>query len=474
MALEFVGSRTATASGSLSLTSLTGGIDTAPAENDIVFVAVSGSNSSDQNISISGYTEVADLYANSTFDINFGLYYKVMGASPDTTVTIPSLTSVQAVVYVWRGQDVATPADATATTSTATNTPQANPPAITTVTNGAVVIAFSAGAADGTWTAPSGYSNVVTRTSFLNSVMVASKAVATAGSQDPGQWTTTADPEVFSLSSSASVTFALRPAASGINGTATLTQAGDTVSASGLVGVAAAASITQSDDTVSTSGSVGVVAAASITQGADSVSASGVGEAATSGSLAQTQGADTAAAVGTVSITGLASLSQGGDVSTSASDVSTKGTLAQTQAGDTLEASNVWQGFDLDFVQNIYAIYTTSGYTFASVSVTQAGDTLATANTWQEFALDFVQDLYAIYNTSGYTRIGVSLTQAGDTVAALGTAPPILDIPCVLRADVVVHGIVAATVSYIDLSTDVSYTKLKYGTCWDVVAGGAP
>lgn len=216
MAIEFVGRTTTEASGALSLTALSGGIGSAPIENDLVIVAVFGANSSDQDIAISGYTEVADIFANGTNDTNLGVFIKKMGSTPDTSVTVPSLTNVIAVVYVLRGVDAATPQDATATTATKTNSGIPDPPSITTATNGAMIVILSAtrGSA-GSFSPPSGYTNSVVKSNGSQSVMAASKTLATAGSDNPGIWTGI----LFDQTSytCASVTMALRPGAGGGN-----------------------------------------------------------------------------------------------------------------------------------------------------------------------------------------------------------------------------------------------------------------
>jgi hypothetical protein len=217
MTIQLVGYATASASGSLSLTSLTGGIGSAPAEDDIVLVAVGGSNSTDQDIAITGYTEVADVYANGTFtDTNLGVFYKIMGGTPDTTVDIPSLSNIRAVVYVLRGVDTTTPMDATATTATKTSSGIPDPPAITTATANAMVVVLSGTSLSGTWTEPSGYSNDVDSGGSFFRVLVASKIIASPGSENPAVWGVGGGDSAFY--SCASVTMALRPTGAGATG----------------------------------------------------------------------------------------------------------------------------------------------------------------------------------------------------------------------------------------------------------------
>ena len=89
--IEFVGRATASVTSSaynLSLTALTGGIASAPAEGDIVIVINTIVNTTNGNpgVGTAGYTEVADLYRSDSNDTNLSTNYKIMGASPDTVI----------------------------------------------------------------------------------------------------------------------------------------------------------------------------------------------------------------------------------------------------------------------------------------------------------------------------------------------------------------------------------------------------
>lgn len=134
---------------SVSLTDLSGLIS-APQENDLVVVAsvCVTSISGDLDMTCSGFTEVADLYANDTVDANLGVFLKRMTSSPDTTITLndpPSGNIMSVAIMVFRGVN-STPQDVTATTATGTNSVLANPPSITPATIGAVVVAIGGGA----------------------------------------------------------------------------------------------------------------------------------------------------------------------------------------------------------------------------------------------------------------------------------------------------------------------------------------
>jgi hypothetical protein len=134
---------------------LTGGLSNTPATNDIVIVLVGSSTSNintNYGTSSSGWTEEADLYANATTsDANLGLFYKVMGSTPDTSITITSSNNIfiQSLTYVIRGVNITTPIDVTSTTATATGNANPNPPSITPNTFFAGVLGIGVGAGSG-------------------------------------------------------------------------------------------------------------------------------------------------------------------------------------------------------------------------------------------------------------------------------------------------------------------------------------
>lgn len=223
-ALTFVGGAgsqlTASTGPSYSLTSLTGGTDSAPSIGDLVIAVIQINDTTDRDITCttSGYTEVADLRANNTSgsgdDCQLAVYYKVLAAA-DTTVAFSfggaSLTS-RFVVHVWRNQN-STPLDATTTTATTTTYTSLDAPSITTVTNNAVVIAIGA-VADGDSnltgiSVPSGMSNFFSTGGSANRLGMASILRTTAGAYDPPAFGVTGSPGADA--STCSATMALRP-----------------------------------------------------------------------------------------------------------------------------------------------------------------------------------------------------------------------------------------------------------------------
>lgn len=209
---------------SIDLTALTGGIASAPATGDIVIVVDSFVSVGDYNAGVltDGYTELTDLYANDSWDSNLAVSWKIMGATPDTTVSCVAGASRGSVglVQVWRNVDQVTPIDSVIGTATGINGGFPDGPATTPVTSGAVVITagMRTGAiGDASVTAPSGYGNLVQKTyiSTLGTTAgIASKIWSGSGAEDPGVWSDWYDEGANILACSwAAVTLALRPAA---------------------------------------------------------------------------------------------------------------------------------------------------------------------------------------------------------------------------------------------------------------------
>jgi hypothetical protein len=227
MAISFVGAvkggNTTGAALSLSLTALVGGSASVAAADDIVIVAhAEGQFTSDQALALTtaGYTTLADLYESSAKAVQLGVFLKRMGPTPDAVVDIPANGGAEdqcAIAYVLRGVDTATALDASVTTDTTGNA-RADNPSVTTVTNGAVVLAIGANTAGGFTapTVPTGYSNLVFITpSSEVGLFIAMKTVATAGAEDPARWDNVGS---GGGQSSASATVALRPAAASTGG----------------------------------------------------------------------------------------------------------------------------------------------------------------------------------------------------------------------------------------------------------------
>lgn len=156
--IRYVGGTTAQITGSastttsISLTALTGGMDTQPREDDVVIVYYGTGSTSDRVIGVTtaGYTEIVELYSNDNFDTSLSVSYKAMGSTPDTSVVVSgtgnSADSGSVVIKVFRNVDLVNILDVTSTTATGIDSVLCNPPAITPVTVGAVIVSGGSGA----------------------------------------------------------------------------------------------------------------------------------------------------------------------------------------------------------------------------------------------------------------------------------------------------------------------------------------
>ncbi|KKS46544.1 MAG: Fibronectin type III domain protein, partial [Candidatus Azambacteria bacterium GW2011_GWA1_42_19] len=223
--LTYVGGNSATgnsASFSVDLTTLTGGISGSAAAGDLVIVADGWTGTTDGNpgVGTAGYTEEADLYADDVYDANFSVNWKTMGGTPDTSVSCngSGSTTLGAVcmVQVWRNADSNTPMDVAVATVTIINGAKPDCDPITPITSGAIVICAVLATDDDdtlpTVNAPTGYVNLVSAQVDPGAAIsggMSSKAW-TSGAEDPGalgNW------DITNKNSSANVTLAIRPAA---------------------------------------------------------------------------------------------------------------------------------------------------------------------------------------------------------------------------------------------------------------------
>lgn len=233
MTIEYVGGKThafpgTTSTTNISLTDLTGGLASAPADGDLV-VAVYGIGSQPgfaTDISITpDYTEVAEVsaYLGKIYETDLCVAYKRMGASPDTSVTVSgtgdALCAGAVAVHVWRGIDSVSPMDVTRTTATGAGSGNPNPPAITPANADAVILVCgSGGSQDGVvFNTPSDLSNFrrAWQADTIDVVVGIGSHVWTDGAFDPEAWTGNT---AFDTESWAAITLALRPAGAGGSG----------------------------------------------------------------------------------------------------------------------------------------------------------------------------------------------------------------------------------------------------------------
>jgi hypothetical protein len=192
--------------------------------NDLLLVYYGAASTTNLTLTVNGndssspYNILHDLYANDTYDANLTVAWRVMPSTPDFRLQLSPAGSgngAAALIFVFRGVDPANPFDVTSTTATGTNSVLCNPPAITPITNGALIVAGGVGAHNnGTKTfTSSDLDNFATRASIDTN----NESTIGAGLKE---WTSGAfDPAAFGFSGTnstsyswAAVTLALRPA----------------------------------------------------------------------------------------------------------------------------------------------------------------------------------------------------------------------------------------------------------------------
>jgi hypothetical protein len=154
-------------------------------EGDILFVA-SNSTGTAQNLP-TGFTNGQN---GTTNTVNYRWSYKVMGPTPDTTITGLSASGTH-IAFAFRNIDTTNIFDVT-TPAVATNTAgMPNSPSITTVNDDTIVVSIGFlddDAVQETVTPPLGYTlaRVRDNTVDLGTLMVAYKVLDAAGTEDPG------------------------------------------------------------------------------------------------------------------------------------------------------------------------------------------------------------------------------------------------------------------------------------------------
>lgn len=202
-------------------------------ENDLVIisVAIADDDGADLDMDASGalsgagYTEVTDVFADDGgSNLDLGVYWKIMGSTPDTSVTIDAQAgndaSVVAVCIAFRGVDTSTPMDVTPVGGARINTMDPdpgpidhnNPSGVWTVIAGAS--AYTGGDGAQTYTFPTGYTeNAIDRDhndTTDGTVGMGYRESGVSDPEDPGAMAhSIADSANFA---SATTTIALRPA----------------------------------------------------------------------------------------------------------------------------------------------------------------------------------------------------------------------------------------------------------------------
>lgn len=350
----------------------TNSVITAPtsiANGDLLVAVLHAGNSSGTAVTVTppaGFTEVTNspiAESYSGYTIASHVYYKVASGESGNYTFSHSSADTEGYMYRLTGADTSTPIDVTPATAVANlvnNGTTTELATITTVTNGAFIIAQ-----DSAWDAPgagnwSGTTPTLTTRRTGSISKLADGTLATAGAT--GARTRTNGNTGGGNLPWVSIIVAIRPATGGggINGTASITEgadtvssagalaikgssaiteAADTVSATGKLALSGTAAITEGADTLSSTGKLAIVGSSSITEDADTVAATGTLIAAGTGTASITEGADTLSATGALAIKATASIAEGADTVTATGKVAITGSASITEGADTLNAT---------------------------------------------------------------------------------------------------------------------------------------
>jgi len=240
---------------------------------------------------------------------------------------------------------------------------------------------------------PSGYNDFTNQAAGGSdgSTISAAWRKTTASSENPGTFTGGGRP--------ASVTIAVWSAITDIVGTASITEAADTLAATGSLGITGAASLTEASDSLAAAAQLSITAGAAIGEAGDTIAASASLGLRAAASL--TEGADSLAAAASLAIRGTASLTEGGDTLAATGRLPIAATVAIAEAADTLAA-----GGSLSIT--------------GALAVTEEADTLAATGGFVIYATAAIAEAPDTLSAAGSLRLSGSLavTEGGDTLAA--------------------------------------------------------
>lgn len=145
------------------------------------------------NITTTGYTSIAN---STTTNISFGTWYKVMGATPDTSVVGKgggnNRTASAYAAYILRGVDQSRVLDSIPSTTGPTSSTNPDPPPVTTSIPGTWVIpVVGSNVYDTSVTAPTNYSNLNGSSGNDNndiSTYASTRTISSPGSENPGTY----------------------------------------------------------------------------------------------------------------------------------------------------------------------------------------------------------------------------------------------------------------------------------------------
>lgn len=226
-------------------------------------------------------------------------------------------------------------------------------------------------------------------------------------------------------------------AVSEITGTASITEANDTLSAAGALPIIGTLTNTETNDTLSSGATLPIAGTLSTTEISDTVSSGATLPIA--GVLSKTEAADTLAATGTSTISGVAPIVEANDTLVSSATIPNTGALTKTEASDTLASTAVLPiTGTLSVTELNDAIAASSvGGVIGAASITEASDTLAAAGTLPIVGTLAKTEANDTLLSSATLPIigGLTKTETSDTLTAVGTSPGITGIASIIEAN---------------------------------------
>lgn len=417
-------------------------VPTGAASGDIAVVAIYMESTATITTVPSGFQTPAkaDLQTSATSRGRLVVYWKRLTAGDTGTYTFSwsGATWRSAACGLWSGRVASgDPFDGTVGTGESTTTVSASPAVSTTPSgsNGDAVFFATDFTGGNSWTPPTNY----TERQDNDEITLASRDAVASGST--GSVTATLNVSGFSKA----FVGVLAVAASGFTGTAAVTQADNTSSASGQLGYTGTVAETQADNTSSASGTVAnpVTGTAAIAQANNTAAASGV--LGYTGTVARTQAANTSTATGVLGYTGTLARTQQDQTSTASGTVTAAGftgSVAVTQPNNTSSASGILGYSGTLAKTQANNIASASGLVGAgflgSVAVTQANQTAnATGLVGNIGSASIAQasNIVSAAGKLGYTGT-LARTQAANTATATGVvANPVTGTVAVQQAN---------------------------------------
>jgi hypothetical protein len=286
-----------------------------------------------------GWTNITDT-ANGS-DVRLNILAKIAAGSDALNLTLGA--AADSATHVMRIVDhgvssVATDVEVGTAATGASTAP--NPPSVTpaaTAKNLFIAVAASDDDDESPTFYPTSYTgegqgqSASSATACL--IQVAYRYVTTGSAEDPGAFTLAASEQWVTQS------LCVPPASSSATGTAAVTEAADTSTATGTETFTGTSTATEAADTSTATGTETFTGTSATTEEADTSTASGTHTENITGSSAATEADDTSTATGTETFTGTAAVTEADDTATATGAETITGTAAVTEAADTSTAS---------------------------------------------------------------------------------------------------------------------------------------